>query len=60
MVKQVERWQAEDGTLFDTLEDCEYHEAYKDRLQVIEDELGKYPTAAEIYNFIATRTQGWK
>lgn len=60
MIKKVERWQAEDGTLFETLEDCEYYEAKSERILTIFEEVGCNPSAHDIYNFIVKHTRGWK
>lgn len=35
MVMKVERWQAEDGTLFDTLEGCEEYEVKKSKMELV-------------------------
>lgn len=60
MIKKVERWEAEDGSLFETLEDCEYYEARSERVMNIFEELGHNPSAHEIYDYIAKHTRGWK
>lgn len=63
MVKQVTRWETEDGKLFDTKEAAEYHSEIKVRMQLIRDVLGfelwEY-YGEEIYEFIETYTKGWK
>lgn len=60
MIKKVERWQAEDGTLFETLEDCEYYEAKSERIFTIFEEVWPEPTPHNIYDFIVKHTRGWK
>lgn len=60
MIKKVERWEAEDGSLFETLEDCEYHEAKQGRISHIYEHLGYDASPEEIYDYIAQYTRGWK
>ena len=63
MVKQVVRWEAEDGKLFDTKHAAEDHEEIHNRFMLIKEklsyELWSYH-GEEIYEFIETYTKGWK
>lgn len=59
MVKQVVRWEAEDGKVFDTQEDATAHECREHWAFVIRETLYQ-PDEYEILDFIEKHTKGWK
>ena len=59
MVKQVVRWETEDGQVFDTQEAATEHEWREFRAAVIRDTLYQ-PDEYEILDFIEKHTKGWK
>ena len=59
MVKQVVRWETEDGEVFDTQEAATAHEWREHRAAVIRDTLYQ-PDEYEILDFIEKYTKGWK
>ena len=63
MIKKVERWQAEDGTLFDTLEGCEEYEAKKSKMELMKQhwsfDFYDYH-GEELIQFIEKYTKGLK
>lgn len=63
MVKKVEHWQAEDGTLFATLVECEEYEVKQLRFKRMEEHFGFDFTdyhGVELLDFIEKYTKGWK
>lgn len=59
MVKQVVRWETEDGQVFDTQEAATEHEWREHRAAVIRYTLYQ-PDEYEILDFIEKYTKGWK
>lgn len=59
MVKQVVRWETEDGQVFDTQEAATEHEWREHRAAVIRDTLYQ-PDEYEILDFIEKYTKGWE
>ena len=59
MVKQVVRWETEDGQVFDTQEAATEHEWRHERAAFIRDTLYQ-PDEYEILDFIEKHTKGWK
>ena len=60
MVKQVVRWETEDGQVFDTQEAATAHEWRNERAAFIRNSLIPNPDEYEILNFIEKYTKGWK
>lgn len=59
MVKQVLRWETEDGEVFDTEEAATEYELRNDRAAFIRDNLYQ-PDEYELLDFIEKYTKGWK
>lgn len=63
MVKQVLRWEAEDGTLFDTEEEAKAHALRGNMLDFVYKNISvcrDSDDAEEIIDFIEEYTKGWK
>ena len=63
MVKQVARWQAKDGTLFDTEDDAINYELRDERIEKIYRYIHNcmdMDHAEQILDFIEEHTKGWK
>lgn len=61
MLRKIEHWQTEDGTVFDTQQEAEEHEAYCAKIELIEHALEVDCDAAiAIESFIREYTTGWK
>lgn len=53
MVKEVLQWMAEDGILFNSMEEAEEHDLYVQRIGLVEEQLGvDFDTAVDIMGFI--------
>ena len=59
MVKQIVRWETEDGEVFDTQEEATSHEWRHERAAFIRDNLYQ-PDEYELLDFIEKYTKGWK
>lgn len=61
MLRKIEQWQTEDGTIFDTREEAEQYEEYCAKVELIESVLEVDCDAAlAIEHFIKHYTKGWK
>ena len=53
MAKEVLQWMAEDGVLFNSMEEAEAHDLYVQRIRLVEEQLGvDFDTAVDIIGFI--------
>lgn len=63
MVKQVVRWEAENGKLFDTKQEAEDQDKVHNRFKLMKEKLSYEIWSyhgEEIYEFIEQYTKGWK
>lgn len=63
MVKKVERWEAGDGSLFETELEAKLHEFHENKLDFVYEQLAicrDKIDAEEILYFIEKYTKGWK
>lgn len=58
-MKQVTRYEADDGALFDSAEACQEYERRKAMINRIYDEL-RHADSEEIYDWILANTKGFK
>lgn len=58
-MKQVTKYESEDGGLFDTAEACQAYERRKAMINRIYEEL-RHADSEEIYNWIIANTKGFK